>query len=366
MSEQVEASGNVRTERPRPWRRFVVIALALHLPLFAYPVLRLCHWLALGAWLTAVLFLPLFFSQIVARVYLRDPKTRLAFWLRRAADIWLGISPVLLCLTLLGELPVLFDWFSPDSTAQTILTAAGLLTIYSIANAYVPSVVTVQLSSAKLKRPLSFVQITDVHIGSRSSAFLDRVIDRVSRLEPEFLCITGDFIDARNVSEEQLGALKTLSIPVYFSIGNHERYGDLEDIVRRLRNLGVTVLRNQAHHEDEIQFIGIDDMDDARQVERQLAKLEVDQSKFVLLLYHRPRGLEAAAAAGIDLMISGHTHNGQIVPFNFVVGHVFEMARGLFREGESHIYVSPGTGTWGPVMRLGTRGEITLFKINPR
>ena len=160
-----------RTERSRPWRRFLVIALALHLPLFAYPVLRLCHWLALGAWLTAVLFLPLFFSQIVARVYLRDPKTRLAFWLRRATDIWLGISPVLLCLTLLGELPVLFDWFSPDSTAQTILTAAGLLTIYSIANAYVPSVVTVQLSSAKLKRPLSFVQITDVHIGSRSSAF---------------------------------------------------------------------------------------------------------------------------------------------------------------------------------------------------
>ena len=64
-------------------------------------------------------------------------------------------------------------------------------------------------------------------------------------------------------------------------------------------------------------------------------------------------------------MISGHTHNGQIVPFNLVVNRVFEKAVGLFREGMTHLYVSPGTGTWGPVMRLGSRGEISLFEIHP-
>jgi predicted MPP superfamily phosphohydrolase len=82
-------------------------------------------------------------------------------------------------------------------------------------------------------------------------------------------------------------------------------------------------------------------------------------------LYHRPRGLEAAANAGVDLMISGHTHNGQIVPFNFVVRRVFERAVGLFSEGLTQLYVSPGTGTWGPIMRLGSRGEITLFEVQP-
>ncbi|MCP4830151.1 MAG: metallophosphoesterase, partial [Proteobacteria bacterium] len=81
--------------------------------------------------------------------------------------------------------------------------------------------------------------------------------------------------------------------------------------------------------------------------------------------YHRPWGLGAAAEAGVDLMISGHTHNGQIVPFNLVVKRVFKRSIGLFRQGTTHLYVSPGTGTWGPIMRLGSRGEITLYKVQP-
>ena len=101
------------------------------------------------------------------------------------------------------------------------------------------------------------------------------------------------------------------------------------------------------------------------QVARQLAAIDVHDHKFVLLLYHRPRGHEDAAAAGVDLMISGHTHAGQIVPFNLIVNRVFEQAAGLFRHEDSHLYVSTGTGTWGPVMRLGTRSEITLFEITP-
>ena len=82
-----------------------------------------------------------------------------------------------------------------------------------------------------------------------------------------------------------------------------------------------------------------------------------------LLLYHRPRGL--LAAAGVDLMLSGHTHNGQIVPFNLVVKRVFNQIVGLFTHDQTNLYVSPGTGTWGPVMRLGSRGEVTLFEVQP-
>jgi hypothetical protein len=82
-------------------------------------------------------------------------------------------------------------------------------------------------------------------------------------------------------------------------------------------------------------------------------------------MYHRPRGLEAAADAGIDLMLSGHTHNGQIFPFNFVVSSVFDKVKGMYKNGNSRLYVSQGTGTWGPVMRIGTRSEITLFEITP-
>ena len=82
-----------------------------------------------------------------------------------------------------------------------------------------------------------------------------------------------------------------------------------------------------------------------------------------MLLYHRPRGLESAAEAGVDLMISGHTHNGQIMPFNLAVRKVFDKVKGMYRHGKTRLYVSQGTGTWGPVMRVGTLSEITLFEI---
>ena len=345
--------------------QFLLVALLLHLPLFAYPILRLCDWLGLDGWTTALVFLPLFFSQIVVRVYLRHANSGLVFWLRRGADLWLGISPLLLCMLLVAEFPVALEWVAPATAAYTLIGFSLGLLVFSVLNAYSPSVVKVQLTSRKLTTPLRFAQITDVHIGSRSSAFLDRVMKKVNEANVQFLCITGDFIDAPGIGEEQLSALRSCPVPIYFCIGNHERYEDLDDILQRLQTLGVTVLRTATTTQGAVQLIGIDDSDNPSQVEREIAKLDIDPQRFVLLLYHRPRGLAAAAAAGVDLMISGHTHNGQIVPFNFVVKRVFEKVVGLFTHGQTKLYVSPGTGTWGPVMRLGSRGEVTLFEIHP-
>jgi hypothetical protein len=106
-------------------------------------------------------------------------------------------------------------------------------------------------------------------------------------------------------------------------------------------------------------------MEDAMQVQRQLSQIELDEQAFNLVLFHRPRGLEAAAAAGVNLIISGHTHNGQIYPFNFLVSRVFDKIKGMYQLGSARQYVNEGTGTWGPIMRVGTRSEITLFEIAP-
>jgi hypothetical protein len=345
--------------------KFLLVALLLHLPLFAYPVLRLCDWLGLDGLTTALVFLPLFFSQIAARIYLRHANSGVVFWLRRAADLWLGISPLLLCALLVAELPVALGWMSPPLAACAVIGLAVGLLVYSMINAYSPSLVKVRLTSSKLTAPLRFAQITDVHIGSRSSAFLARVIKKVNQANPAFLCITGDFVDAPGIGEEQLSALRSCPAPMFFCIGNHERYEDLDEILQRLENLGVAVLRTGSATQGEVQLIGIDDSENPSQVQRELAKLEIDRKRFVLLLYHRPRGLDAAAAAGVDLMICGHTHNGQIVPFNLVVKRVFEQTVGLFTHNQATMYVSPGTGTWGPVMRLGSRGEVTLFEVLP-
>jgi predicted MPP superfamily phosphohydrolase len=345
--------------------QFLVVVLLMHLPLFAYPILRLCYWLGLDGWQTATVFLPLFFSQIIARVYLRHANSGPIFWLRRGADLWLGISPLLLGMLLVAEFPVALGWVTGTAAAYVLIGLSLILIIFSVVNAYSPSVVKVQLTSPKLTSTLRFVQITDVHIGSRSAAFLERVIHQVNSANAQFLCITGDFIDAPGIGEEQLSALRRCTVPIYFTIGNHERYEDLDAILACLEQLGVTVLRSRTATHGVVQLIGIDDSERPSQVERELAKVQLDTSRFVLLLYHRPRGLAAAAAAGVDLMICGHTHNGQIVPFNLVVRRVFEQSVGLFQEGMTRLYVSPGTGTWGPVMRLGSRGEVTLFEVQP-
>jgi len=344
---------------------FLLVVLLLHLPLFAYPILRLCNWLGLDGWTTTAIFVPLFFSQIAARLYLRHANYGLVFWLRRAADLWLGVSPLLLGMLLVAELPVGLGWIAAPTAAYLLLGTSAALLAYSVANAFSPSVVKVPLHSRKLAAPLRFAQITDVHIGSRSSAFLARVIAQVNDTEAQFLCITGDFIDAPGITEQELSALRDCRVPIYFSTGNHERYEDLDAILQRLARLGVTVLRTESAVHGAVQLIGIDDSENPAQLQRELAKLTVDTERFVLLLYHRPRGLPDAARAGVDLMISGHTHNGQIVPFNLVVGRVFEQIVGLFNQGQTQLYVSPGTGTWGPVMRLGSRGEVTLFEVLP-
>ncbi len=344
----------------------MLIVLALHLPLFVYPVVRLSSWLE-GSLLTTLAFLiPAASSQIVARFVLRHSKHWLAKITRQVADFWLGVSPILLLSLIVAEIVVATGLAQPRNAALACLTFSAFIAVVGLVTAMLPFVKTIRFESKNLNQPVQFVQITDVHIGSRSSRFLERIVDRIIAIAPDFVCITGDFIDASGVSETQLGALKRLGCPVYYCTGNHERYEDLERILTRLRNLGVQVLANQAtSFREDIEIIGIDDRDDALQVSRELAKIEFRKNVFDLLLYHRPVGLEAAALHEIDLMLSGHTHNGQIFPFNLIVGRVFENLVGMYRAGNTRLYVSQGTGTWGPVMRVGTRGEITCFELTP-
>jgi predicted MPP superfamily phosphohydrolase len=345
--------------------RIILILLLLSLILFAYPVWRLGEWLQISIVANALITTPLFLSQVIARVLLRHRKGRLVYACRGAADFFLGLSPILLLLVLVGEVMLaVFQWPSAY-VAYGILVTTAVAGIWGLAKAWTPDIVRVELSSAKLHKPVRFAQISDVHIGSRTSRFLGHVIDLVNDQNPDFLCITGDFIDQPGISLEKLKPLTLFKGPIYYCIGNHERYEDLDEIVNRLESLGVEVLRNRAMVADGLQFIGIDDHESSRQVARVLPFLEVREDLYSILLYHRPQGLEDAHQHGIDLKLSGHTHAGQIVPFHLAVNKVFEYRKGLYQFENTHLYVNEGTGTWGPTLRLGTRSEITVFELSP-
>ena len=304
-------------------------------------------------------------------------------WLQRAVYLWMGLGFLLLCVVVPVHLLRLLGL--PDGAAALVLAAAYVpLAAWSIVNAHRLEVRRMGLSSSRLDRPMRLVQVSDIHVGSRGPGFLPRIVRRVNGLDPDAVLVTGDLIDLMKLPGDALDPIGGLAAPVFFVIGNHERYIGSDAVCARLEALGVTVLRNARADRGAMRIIGIDDAERREQVARELARIGAEagpgergrtetgagpgtrgRRPFTVLMYHRPDGIEDAARAGVDLMLCGHTHNGQIVPFNWIVKRQFPRIAGRFDAGGMVLYVSPGTGTWGPTMRLGSSNEITVFELSP-
>lgn len=344
--------------------RLHIIIFVISLLVLAYPIWRLGVWLGLPDAITMLVTAAFFLSQYIARFLLRHQTSTIAYIVRQFIDFLFGLAPIIFVQVLVAELLIgIFDMPS-NIIASSIVVITIVLGCIGLIRAWHPNVVTIALRSTKVSKPLRFVQISDVHIGSRTSRFLKQVVQSVNELNPDFLCITGDFIDQPGVSLEKLSSLQQLHCPIYYCIGNHERYEDLDDIITRLEALDVTVLRNRSVMYGDVQIIGIDDADDSEQVAKVLPYINVGKDHYSILLYHRPEGLKAADKHGIDLKLSGHTHNGQIVPFSLVVNQVYKYNRGTYQYGNTTLHVNEGTGTWGPMLRIGTQSEISLFELS--
>ena len=292
-------------------------------------------------------------------------------WVLRAVYLWVGLGFLLLCVVVPVQLARLLGL--PDESAAVILAAAfAWLALWSIVNAHRIAVRRIGLSSPKLDRAVRIAQMSDVHVGSRGPGFLPRIVRQVNALAPDAVLVTGDLIDLMQLPDDALDAIGGLEAPAFFAIGNHERYIGSDAVCARLESLGVTVLRNAHTDCGALRIIGIDDAEAKAQVARELARTGAEaepgeraRPPFTILMYHRPDGAEDAARHGVDLMLCGHTHNGQIVPFNWIVKRYFHRIVGRFDVDGMVLYVSPGTGTWGPTMRLGSSNEITVFELSP-
>jgi len=276
---------------------------------------------------------------------------------------YFGWGAVLLPLIVVGA--VLAIWLPERAVGLAILGAWLLLGIIGVRAATRISERHLDFDHQRLDRPYTLVQLSDVHVGSRRAAFLQQAIDQALRHQPDVILITGDLVDASAVQSDDLGALADPPCPVYLSLGNHERYIDLDATIAMIETHGVEILRSRSIILEKLQIVGIDDADHADHVANQLPSIELSDHHYRILLYHRPDGWAAAREAGIDLMLAGHTHAGQIWPFNILVKRRFAHLVGLFSEDDRHLYVSPGTGCWGPVMRLGTRAELTVINLTP-
>ena len=319
-------------------------------------------------WSTSLWIVPIVLLLLLAVFRSRNRSVR---WL---VFQYLGVSAVCFSAAIGG---VLLSFFLSNSVAGLWSVAlAVLFCAWGVYSAHEIHSVTLRISNPKIENKLRLVQISDVHIGSRKPAFLKKVIDQVRTHSPDMLVITGDLVD-ENVSLTDLAPLALMSCPVLYCSGNHERYIDYAQALETIASHGVKVLTDQSVELLGLRVIGVEDRQQRHEAVAILDQIslsvseagaasgidELDASPFTVLLYHQPDIWDAAKRHGIELMLSGHTHKGQIWPFGLLVKTRYAHVAGHFQASLSHLFVSQGTGTWGPHMRFGTRCEMTVIDL---
>lgn len=366
-------------------------ALAVLLLAHLYIGLRLLPDLAAGAAGVAAgagglalscVLIPLAFGA--RRLAPRPHADRLAW----SAFLAMGLFSSLFVFTLLRDVLLLAISLVPaaevgdyrGATAAAVPLLAGAASLLGFFNARRPArLVEVAVPIAGLPPAFdgfSIVQLSDIHVGPTSRrGHLAAVVDHVNTLRPDLVAITGDLVDG-SVAELAVHteALARLAAPhgVFFVTGNHEYYSGAAAWVRELRRLGVIVLENEhrvlARGDAALIVAGVTDFgahlfDPERRSDPARSLTGAPAAAVKILLAHQPRSAPAAAAAGFDLQLSGHTHGGQFFPWNFFVRLQQPYTAGLHRLDGLWIYISRGTGYWGPPKRLGAPSEITRLRL---
>lgn len=222
----------------------------------------------------------------------------------------------------------------------------------------------------------TIAQISDLHVAPLLGRdYVARVVARTNALQPSLIVITGDLVDGTvEQLRDAVAPLAELRAPhgVYFVTGNHEYYSGVDPWIAELTRLGVRVLRNErvtiGDAAASFELAGIDDWTAASFGGGHGANLAEalrghDPARELILLAHQPKAIYEAAELGVGLMLSGHTHGGQIWPFGYLVKLAQPYLAGLAQHGATQIYVNRGTGYWGPPMRLAVPPELTLLEL---
>ena len=377
---------------------FVTVLLHLYIGVRILPELGALFpaapWLVAGALTLSVLLMPL---GLVATRIARPPLADVLTWI---GLLFMGLFSSLFVLTLVRDLALLVLQIAalvvpgqlPLASVRRLSAAAvpvlGLLaSLLGFLNARrTAAVVRVDVPIRGLApqwHGFSFAQISDIHVGPTiKQRYLRRIVNTVNALDVDVVAVTGDLVDGQ-VSELALHVAPLAELTsrhgTYFVTGNHEYYSGAHAWIDELRRLGLTVLLNQhvlirtpgVEHETLAPLVlaGVTDFnaghfDPAHKSDPHAALAGAPPDASVrILLAHQPRSAAAAATAGFDLQLSGHTHGGQFFPWNLFVRFQQPFTSGLHRLENLWVYTSRGTGYWGPPKRFGAPSEITLVRL---
>jgi len=342
-----------------------------------------------SAWERAVLAIPFVLVWIVPAVYWTgqrddDRETWLDAAAHQASYLSMAWVSFILVCTLARDVALLVTAAPPLVGAHEAVArygnsaalAASLLAMVvgALTALRGPRVKEVLVRVPGLHRDLEgfrIAQISDLHVGRNiRRAYVERVVERARALAPDLVALTGDMVDGTvERLAPDVAPLAALAAEgrAFFVLGNHDCYSGAQEWIAYFRRLGATVLLNEhtvvRTRAATLLIGGV--VDPAYRHARPAISLDhAPKADFRLLLAHNPKLAPLGARAGFDLQLSGHTHAGQFFPWTLAVRlvHAPHVA-GLSREGRMWVYVSAGTGTWGPPVRLGTSPELTLIRL---
>ena len=374
---------------------FFSIALSVYVLINYYIFIR--EWEAGGhtsSWRTiyVVGFLILALSYIVGRFLERVSLNWFSSGLVMLGSFWLGAMVYFLLFAFAVDILRLLNFIVPffpssftvdpertkEITALVVVVVVSFIVLGGYINARTPRIRTLLLTipkNGRAMKSLNVAVVSDIHLGTIvCKSKLERIVERINSLDPDLVLLPGDVVDEdigpviRNNLGETLRKIRS-KYGVVAITGNHEYIGGVEPACRYLVEHGITMLRDSSVKiGDSLYIVGREDISIrgfAGKTRKPLQELmsEVDKSYPIILMDHQPFHLEEAEANGVDLQLSGHTHHGQLWPFNFITKRVYELSWGYKKKGNTHYYVSCGVGTWGPPIRTGNRPEIVNIKL---
>jgi predicted MPP superfamily phosphohydrolase len=301
----------------------------------------------------------------------------LVLFLFKLGLVWLGLIFYLFVFLLVYEFVKRFLTTNTKYAGISVIVLSFITVLVGAWNARDYKVRRIDIPIDGLTQEVTLFHVPDIHLGPfRGKSSLQQIVSDIERLNPDLVLINGDLIDGREgMKPNTLKLLAQVKKPMYFTGGNHDAYVGIEKVRELITQYGVRVLNNEIVETHGIQLVGLDymnadsDVYDVHASERKetiksvMPILGIDPEVPSVIMHHSPAGIEYMHEAGADLVLSGHTHGGQIFPATLIAKIQFPYLKGLYRYESTVVYVTQGIGTFGPPIRIGTEGEATLIKL---
>lgn len=366
---------------------FLLSFLTIFLGVNIYVSARISYYLqfpSVHTKLTYLFFLGAALLSIVGFFLSQKFSSTYAQWVYILGSVWLGILfYIFLTIIFIDCSKLLFSIFGSDYsmtirtrfyTAGTLLVTITLLLTGGFINARSPVIVKKQITIEKPlqnTQNLRIVMVSDLHFGTIvGKSYEKKFTKMVSQLQPDILLLCGDIIDnnVEIVIRKKIGShLKNLKPPlgVFAITGNHEYIGDIVKSRDFYQSINIPIIEDSmVVLANGLQIIGRKDAHSPERLPLDSLIKKVNPDYPIIVLNHQPHHLQEAAALGVDLHLSGHTHHGQLWPLNYITQALFEISWGYKKINNSHFYVSSGFGTWGPPFRIGNKPEVLCIDIH--